>query len=260
MDGASSGQRQRAPLGVLILHGFTSSLDTVRPLVPAVERLGLPYRMPLLRGHGTRPEDLRGVTHRDWYADAEAALLDLRGEVEQVAICGLSMGGLVALELAARHPRDVAAVVTIAAALRIASPLIHLSKPISMVRSMWTPPPGRAYADQELARLSTNYKSFATDAVVSLHHYGRIVSKLLPRVRAPLLILHSRKDTVIKPLSSDLIYTRAGSMDKRRIWFERCNHEILRDCEAEAVVAAAEDMLRRTRDRLRVESTHGSVR
>jgi carboxylesterase len=256
VDGTHDDRRARAPLGCLILHGFTSSLDAVRPLVPAVERLGLPYRMPLLRGHGTRPEDLRGVTHRDWFADAEASLLDLRREVEAVAICGLSMGGLVALELAAKHPEDVAAVVTIAAALRISSPLIHLSKPISMLREMWTPPPGRGYADQELARLSTNYKSFATDALVSLHEYGRVVTRMLGRVRAPLLILHSRQDRVIKPLSSDLIYERAGSMDKRRLWFERCNHEILLDCEAEAVVAAAEEMLRRTRDRLTAAHRH----
>ena len=53
------------PLGCLILHGFTSSLDTVRALVPMAERLGLPYRMPILRGHGTRPEDLRGVGWQD---------------------------------------------------------------------------------------------------------------------------------------------------------------------------------------------------
>jgi carboxylesterase len=85
---------------------------------------------------------------------------------------------------------------------------------------------------------------------VSLHQYGRVVTRLLGRVRAPLLILHSRNDRVIKPISSDLIYERSGSLDKRRLWFDRCNHDILRDCEADAVVAAAEDMLRRTRDRL----------
>jgi carboxylesterase len=249
MDGSTPGNTPLKPLGCLILHGFTSSLDAVRPLVPVAERLGLPYRMPVLRGHGTRAEDLCGITHRDWYADAETALLDLRKEVEAVAICGLSMGGLLALELAAERPRDVAAVVTIAAALRIASPLIHLSKPISLLCRMWTPPAGRGYADQELARLSTNYKSIATDALVSLHAYSSHVTRLLPRVRAPLLILHARKDRVIKPVSSDLIYERAGSLDKMRLWFDRCNHEMLRDCESEAVVEAVERMLRRTLER-----------
>jgi esterase/lipase len=33
--------------GVLLLHGYTSSLDTVNGLVPTLTRLGLPYRMPV---------------------------------------------------------------------------------------------------------------------------------------------------------------------------------------------------------------------
>lgn len=235
----------KKPLACLILHGFTSSLDAVRPLVPVVERLGLPYRLPVLRGHGTRPEDLRGVRHEHWYADAEAALLELRREAHQVAICGLSMGGLVALELAARHPEDVAAVITLGAALYIRNPLVHASKLIASVVSMWTPAPGRGYADRGLARGSTNYKSFATDALVSLHAYGGVVRGLLGQVRAPILVLHARQDRVIKSASADYIYEHVASHDKQRVFLERCNHEMLLDCEAERVVGLVERMLRR---------------
>lgn len=236
----------KKPLACLILHGFTSSLDAVRPLVPVVERLGLPYRMPVLRGHGTRPEDLRGVRHQHWYADAEAALLELRAEADQVAICGLSMGGLVALELAARRPEDVAAVITLGAAVYIRSPLVHASKLIASLVDMWSPTPGRGYADRALAQGSTNYKSFATDALVSLHAYGRVVRRRLAEVRAPILILHARQDRVIKPASADYIYEHVASEDKQRVFLERCNHEMLLDCESERVVSLVERMLRRT--------------
>src|SRR5947209_6635347 len=116
-----------AAMGCLILHGFTSSLDCVRPLVPMAEQLGMPYRMPLLRGHGTLPEQLHGVQAADWYADALQALNELHNEVPQVVVCGLSMGGLVALQLAAEQPTLVAGLVTIAAALRFADPLARLS-------------------------------------------------------------------------------------------------------------------------------------
>jgi esterase/lipase len=51
-------------LGALILHGLTSSLDCVNGLVPYMERNGIPYRMPVLRGHMTKAEDLIGVTSR----------------------------------------------------------------------------------------------------------------------------------------------------------------------------------------------------
>src|SRR4051812_28806156 len=79
-----------ADLGVLLLHGYTSSLDTVNGLLPTIERLGLPYRMPVLRGHGTQPSDLRGVTWHDWVADGSAALDELLKEVPRAAVVGLS--------------------------------------------------------------------------------------------------------------------------------------------------------------------------
>jgi carboxylesterase len=229
-----------APFGCLMLHGFTSSLDTIRVLVPMVERLELPYRMPVLRGHCTRPEDLCGVTWRDWYEDAAAALRDLRGEVDQVVICGLSMGGLVALHLAADYPEDVAGVATIAAALQIADPLIRFSPVMSRFIKMWKGNPAGGYADASLVANNTNYKLIATDSLVSLYRYGRIVTHLLPRVKAPLLAIHSRKDRVIKPISSEIIYQRVGSRDKQLCWFEVSGHEMLQDCEAEAVVAEIE--------------------
>ena len=66
------------PIGVLILHGFTDKLDSIQIIESAVVDLGLPIRMPLLRGHGVEsPEALRGVTWGDWVADAEAALQNL---------------------------------------------------------------------------------------------------------------------------------------------------------------------------------------
>jgi carboxylesterase len=232
-----------APLGCLILHGFTSSMDTVRALVPMAERMNLPYRMPTLRGHCTRPEDLCGVTWRDWYDDAAAALQELRSEADQVVICGLSMGGLVALHLAADHPQDIAGVATIAAALQIADPLIRFSPIMARFIKMWKANPTGGYADASLVGHNTNYTSFATDALVSLYRYTKVVTHLLPRVQAPLLVIHSRRDRVIKPAAADIIYQRAGSQHKRIRWFNVSGHEMLQDCEADTVVAEIEQFI-----------------
>ena len=233
------------PLGCLILHGFTSSLDTVRALVPMAERLGLPYRMPVLRGHGTRPEDLRGVGWPDWYADAESALAGLRNEAEQVVVCGLSVDGLVALHLAVEHPTDVAAVASIATSLRFGDPLVHLAPIIRRVRRMWPWDGSRAFSDPVFAAQSTNYLAFATDAFASLLRYQKLVAGMLPRLRSPLLIVHARHDRIVPPAIAELIYARAGSTQKELRWFERSGHEMLLDCEAGAVVACVEDWISR---------------
>ena len=94
----------RYPFGALIIHGFTSSLDCVSPIGPPVEALGLPTRMPVLRGHGAAsPEALRTVQWRDWVDDAEAALQDLLTEADQAIIIGHKGAMLKKIGMAARQ-------------------------------------------------------------------------------------------------------------------------------------------------------------
>ena len=56
---------------------------------------------PLLPGHGTTPQDLELVDAADLFAAARGALLELRG-ARRIFLCGLSVGALLSIELAAR--------------------------------------------------------------------------------------------------------------------------------------------------------------
>lgn len=231
-------------LGCLILHGLTSSLDCVNGLVPYMERNGIPYRMPVLRGHMTRPEDLVGVTWRDWYTDALAALLDLCQEVDKAVVVGLSMGGVIALHLGIERTDKVDSVVTVAAALRLANPLAHgnalaFLQPV-VKRLVKYIPMIPDYADPSLARYNTNYTRCPTDAALSLMDYGVIIEKRLPELRVPILILQAKRDPVVKPAVAQLIYDRVSSHDKRLLWFEKSKHEMMRDVEREDVFRAIE--------------------
>jgi carboxylesterase len=114
----------KKPYGVLILHGFPDNLECVRAIEPPLKALGLPIRMPLLRGHGAEsPEALRGVTWHDWLADAEAALTDLLRESEKAIVIGYSMGGALTLMLAADHGDKLDSIILAAAAVQLTSPL-----------------------------------------------------------------------------------------------------------------------------------------
>lgn len=245
-EGEGGESAPKAPLGVLVLHGFTSDIHCVDPLVAPLDRLGLPYRFPILRGHGTHYRDMVGTTARDWYEDAENALLDLAGEVVRVVVVGLSMGGLVALELAARHRDIVGGVVTVAAALRFQDPLAGLAPFLSKVVHFWPSP--NAYNDPELRRRENrNYPKFATDAFASLYAYSREIPNLLSFVKAPILVLHSKRDQVIAPRSAEIIHEKVSSKDRSLIWFERSGHEMLLDCEREAVVTTIMEFIERIR-------------
>lgn len=224
----------KAPLGLLILHGFTGSLDTVRAVLPIATERGLPHRMPVLRGHGTHYRDLAGATAEAWYADAAAALDELLQEAERVIVVGLSMGGLVALNLAADRPEAVAGLALVAPALRFANPLTPLTPLISQLFAYWPSPKG--FNDSECERANTNYPKFATSAFASLLSYAKRTEARLGEISAPTLILMSHRDTVIKPLSAVVIEAGLASREKRVLWFERSGHEMLQDLEAAAAV------------------------
>jgi carboxylesterase len=220
-------------LGVLLLHGFTSSLRTVDGLVPRLRAAGLPWRMPVLRGHGTRYTDMAGTTAQDWYDDAEQALLDLAREVDRAVVVGLSMGGLVAINLGIRRPGIVAGVATMAAALRFRDPLAPLAPLLATVFRDWPAP--ESFNDPRLRADCANYPRFTTDAFVSLLRFSRETEARLPQLRAPICVLHSKADRIIDPVSANLIYRDVSSTHREIHWFRRSGHEMGQDMEREAV-------------------------
>ncbi|MBN2800604.1 MAG: alpha/beta fold hydrolase [Deltaproteobacteria bacterium] len=230
-------------LGVLLLHGFTSSVKTVSGLVPYLESANIPYRMPVLRGHGTVYTDLEGVTAQDWYDDAEAALLDLAKAVDKVVVVGLSMGGLVALNLGIRHPDKVAGVTTLAAAMVFRDPLAPLTPVLAAVAKDW-PAPG-AFNDLSLADQSENYPRFMTDAFLSLRRYAHETQLRLPQVKVPVCVLQSKADQVISPVAANIIYRDVSSEHRELHWFNKSGHEMGQDLERDEVFAKVMSFVQR---------------
>jgi carboxylesterase len=235
----------KKPYGVLIVHGFTSSLDCVNGLEAPIQALGLPTRMPTLRGHGAAsPEALRSVTWHDWVADAEAALKDLLTEADKAIVFGHSMGGLVTLTLAADHPDVIDSIAVAAAAVQLTNPLspgrpLHFLAPLvsRLLKKVDMPP---IYADPALAQYDTNYRWAPIEAVNALFDFIEATRRRLPEVRVPALIIQSRKDTTVAPESTEIIYEGISTPpdQKRIVWFEVTEHEMFRDCERDGTIGA----------------------
>jgi pimeloyl-ACP methyl ester carboxylesterase len=93
---------------VVMLHAFP--LDS-RMWLPQVEALeGYQLIVPDLRGFGAARAMAGERSEIDLLADDVARLLDER-ELERVVLCGLSMGGYVALAFARRHPERLGGLV-----------------------------------------------------------------------------------------------------------------------------------------------------
>ena len=94
------------PHGALVLHGFTGSPVSMRPLAEALADAGFAVDLPRLPGHGTSVEDLAETSWDDWLTEADRALRALRERTPdgEVVVVGLSMGGALTAALAEGHP------------------------------------------------------------------------------------------------------------------------------------------------------------
>jgi pimeloyl-ACP methyl ester carboxylesterase len=89
---------------VLVLHGGTGFIETMHYQISALAKDHLVIA-PDSRGHG-RSSDGEGPLHYTQMADDMVALLD-RLKIEKADIFGWSDGGIIALDMAIRHPDRV---------------------------------------------------------------------------------------------------------------------------------------------------------
>ena len=103
--------------GVLVIHGFTGSTQSMRYLGQSLhERFGFTVVGPCLPGHGTSPDEMSKTGYLDWLGAVERELKALAARKKRVFVTGLSMGGTLTLNLAARFPKLVQGIAPISAA------------------------------------------------------------------------------------------------------------------------------------------------
>ena len=93
-------QEEGSP-GVLLLHGFGDTPQTLALLARSLHKSGYSVYAPLLPGHGRNMEAFGKSRARDWISAARSALAEMRLRHTSVCIVGLSMGGALAVLLAA---------------------------------------------------------------------------------------------------------------------------------------------------------------
>ncbi|MFZ5992298.1 MAG: alpha/beta hydrolase [Deinococcota bacterium] len=221
---------------VLILHGLSSHpVLTVGPLPEVLRQAGYQIAQPTLPGHGTRPEDLKGVRWQDWY---RVALEAYRSLPSPKAVVGLSMGGLLAAKIAAEEAPQ--ALVAMVPALGFVNKTAYLAPYLS-----WAIPIAKGTAsvrDAERKAKSPNYPWMPTGAVAELVKLQREVDPLLPKIKAPALVLQARHDSTIPEASVRRYYQRLGSAHKQYKVYDS-EHDLLLDSEADKVAADIRDWL-----------------
>ena len=66
LPGAEPLSHAAGPVGVLVIHGFTGSPQSMRPIANACIAAGHTVEMPRLPGHGTTVDDMLTTDWDDW--------------------------------------------------------------------------------------------------------------------------------------------------------------------------------------------------
>jgi carboxylesterase len=198
----------------------------------ALARNGLDVEGIQLPGHGTRPEDLVGVTWDQWYTAAREALRAMRPRYDRIFVCGQSLGGSLALVLAAHEPVD--GVISLAGVAYMRDwrffflPLIEKLRP-------WRRSPGNDIAKPGVRDIGS-YDRMPLSALRQLLDVARQVRNDLPRVQAPALVVQSAVDHVVHTGNADYIHAHLGSRAKEIVRLQRSYHVISLDNDFDLVV------------------------
>ncbi len=226
------------PRGVLLLHGFAGTPPELRLLGERLAARGLRVHAPLLVGHGSSPEALAHTTHGDWIASAAAGLDALVQECRAVSVAGQSMGGALALHLAATR-WEVRAVVTQAAVLWLMDRRVRLLPLLHPVVRWHEPSDAVDLYEPDAIRQLHSYPRRPTVAILELSRLAARVRRELPAVVQPTLVLHGARDSIVPPACADEIVGRIGSPIRALHRFERSGHGLSVDVDREQVAELA---------------------
>jgi carboxylesterase len=236
---AADGSGANARIGIVLSHGFTGTPGSMRPWAEHLAAAGYSVRLPLLPGHGSDWRATNRTTWPQWYGAIEDAYAQLAPRCEQVFAFGLSMGGTLVTRLAEQYP-DLAGLVLVNPSFGTDRKDAKLARYIA-----WAVPsrpsiggdikkPGVA----EPANDRTPVRAF-----VSLQNLWRATLSDLGRVRAPILLLRSRVDHVVEPMSARLLIAGATSTTVREVILEDSFHVATLDNDAPLIFRSSVEFI-----------------
>lgn len=244
------------PAGQLLLvHGYGEHGGRYEHLAGALAAGGYAVHAVDLRGHGRSPGPRGHILSWQEYLHDIAALHDAARRADPelpLFLFGHSMGGLLVLDYAGRHPAGISGVIAsapalgrlpaapplraVGAALSLLAPGLALTLPGDPGILVRDPAAMAAWRADPLIHGRASAR-FSTELARAM----REVPRRAPEFRTPLLLLHGSEDRLIAPEGSADFYAAAGSPDKERIVYPGARHEPHQDHERDRV---ARDIVR----------------
>jgi carboxylesterase len=218
-----------------------------------LKNAGLVTHSLTLPGHGTRPEDLVGITAEDWIEAVVAKYREIRDAHPRLHLMGMCMGALLASVVAQREQHAKGRLVMLAPPIYIdgwATPWYRVLRPLlyglplvrNRMRIAEEEPFGikneqlRAIVKAKFERGENfHYGWVPLECIRQVDRLRAIVMKAVASIRCPTLVVHARQDELTSLRSANFAVEKIGGARARMVVLEDSYHMVCVDNDKEIV-------------------------
>lgn len=221
--------------GVLLLHGYMGTVQTVRDWAMAFAHAGFAVEAPLLSGHGTSVEDLLDTEWSDYVRCAEDSYSKLLERHQRILVGGICTGSMLAAQVVLNHSETSVGLISVNGFLKLPShwKFGYMENMVQTNRRFFPWFRGRSVENPNAPQLIT-YEHAALTPIMSMKPANYEIWPRLSEVRCPILVFTSQLDTTIPPHESkSWIENMSGPIE--HVYLERSNHVATLDYDKEII-------------------------
>ncbi len=216
------------PRAVLLLHGLTGNSADVRMLGRFLHKNGYTCHAPIYRGHGKEPEELLKFSPDDWWEDVLQAYEDLQNMGhEEIAVAGLSLGGLFTLKLGFSKP--VKGIIPMCAPMYFKNDEVLYQGVLQFAREY------KQKEGKTLEQIEQEMEKFDSKELQELlkanQNFLNRVKESIDLIYAPAFVVQAKNDEMVDVKSAEIIYNELESTEKSMKIYEHSGHVITLDQE-----------------------------
>lgn len=235
--------KSNSDIGVLLIHGFTGTTSGMKSLMDHFIHCNYNIECPRLTGHGSKPEDLKDVSHTDWLSDVEESYEELRKRSKHIFVMGLSMGGALTLYLASKY-NDIKGIVVINNALVYDFFNDALFKLIPLLKYFIKTAKGVASDIKDPNEKEIAYYEIPINGAWEFYKLLNYVKGRLENITVPAIIFKSKDDHVIPVKSAKYTFNKINSLQKELIWLNNSYHVATMDYDKNHIIKQSTEFMK----------------
>jgi len=218
---------KKSKVGILLLHGFTSTPQEVKGLGKYLAKKGYTVYAPLITGHGTSVFDLVGTNWQDWENSVLNAYNKLKKEVKTIYVIGSSLGGNLGIRLATK--KKINLLITMGTPMFFKNELSKklIMRVLSLFRNFVKKKHGKKI--KKIIKKKVHYMQVPLKSLREVAKIVRQSEKDLPKIKCPALIMQSSTDQLLPNENAYLIYNKINSKIKKNVFIPDSYHVFCMD-------------------------------